>query len=166
MQMNLTATIKGLITGAVMLATALGLFYSKQPVESNIQYLAYLVYAGGIAWTLISYSRSADYKNKFMDLFGQGFRCFIVVTLIMVAFTAIFTKMHPEFAKDGAQAYKEYLVKEKKDKLPAEVETEVKQYEEQYTMRLVSASIFGYLIMGAVFTAAISAVILLTRRKQ
>jgi hypothetical protein len=33
-------------------------------------------------------------------------------------------------------------------------------------MRLVSASIFGYLIMGAVFTAAISAIILLTRRKQ
>ncbi len=164
--MKLTSTIKGLITGAVMLATALGLFYSKQPVESNLQYLAYIVYAGGIAWALISYSRSASYQNKFMDLFGQGFRCFIVVTLIMVAFTAIFTKMNPEFAKDGAKAYREYLIKEKKDRQLPEIEKEVALYEEQYTMRLVSASIFGYLIMGAVITAAISGIILFTRRNQ
>lgn len=166
MQKTISPAIKGLITGALMLATALGLYYSKQPVDSNLQYIAYLVYGGGIAWTLIDYSKSSSYSNKFMSIFGQGFRCFVIVTLIMVAFTGIFSKMHPEFAKDGAKAYREYLVNEKKDKLPAEVEKEVTQYEEQYTLRLVSASIFGYLVMGAVITAAISGIILYTRRNQ
>ncbi len=85
---KLTPLIKGIITAAVMVITSLILYYSKIPADSGIHYAIYILYAAGIAWTLISYYRSASFTGKFADLFGQGFRCFIVVTLIMVAFTA------------------------------------------------------------------------------
>jgi hypothetical protein len=160
---TLSPAIKGLITGLLMLAVALTLFYTNQPGDSGLQYIAYAIYAGGIVWALIGYRQSPSFTGKFGDLFGQGFRCFIVVTLLMVAFTGIFSKMHPEFAEDQAKAYKEYLIKEKK-KLPAEIETEVATFKKQYTMRLVSASIFGYLIIGSVITAGCSA--FLIRRNQ
>ncbi len=164
MQKKLSPAIKGLITAALMLATALTLYYTKQPANSPLQYLAYALYAGGIIWTLFEYRRSPAFTGKFGELFGQGFRCFIVVTLVMVTFTGIFSKMHPEFAEETAKAYKEQLIKEK-NTLPDQIEKEVATFKKQYTLRLVSASIFGYLIIGTIITAACSG-LLLTRRNQ
>ena len=46
-----TPLVKGLITGIVMLATTLLLIYTDQPANSGLQYIVYVLYAGGIAWT-------------------------------------------------------------------------------------------------------------------
>jgi hypothetical protein len=70
--------------------------------------------------------------------------------------------MHPEFAEESSVEYKAQLIAEKQ-KTPNEIEAEVADYKKQYTLRLVSISIFGYLIIGAGVTAVTSA--LLTRRK-
>jgi hypothetical protein len=160
---KITPLIKGLITGALMLTISLILYYTNQPADSSLQYLAYIFYAGGITWTLLDHARSPAYTGKFGNLFGQGFRCFIVVTLVMVIFTAVFTKMHPEFAEESASYYRAELVK-RGDRLPAQIDEEVKTYKEQFVTSLVSISIFGYLIMGAIFTAA-GAGLLIMRRK-
>ncbi len=159
---KLTSLIKGIITGVVLVIVSLSLYYSKLPVESKLHYSIYILYAIGIVWTLISYSRSATFTGKFADLFGQGFKCFIVVAFIMVAFTAIFSMLHPEFAEDSARYYKEDLVKEG-NKTPLEIDEIVAKVKKQYTTSLVSLTIFGYLIFGTIITAAGSA--LLMRRK-
>ncbi|MGZ5218617.1 MAG: DUF4199 domain-containing protein [Chitinophagaceae bacterium] len=158
-----TPLLKGIITGSAMIIVSLALFYSKIPVESNLHYVIYILYAAGIIWALISYSRSASYTGKFGDIFGQGFRCFIVVTLMMVAFTAIFSMQHPEFAEEAANYYKEDLIKEK-NKTPEEIEKLVGKARKQYTTGLVSLTIFGYLVTGAVITAAGSAFLLMRRK--
>lgn len=160
---KITPLIKGTITGIMMVIMTLVLYYSKIPIESNLHYAVYILYAAGIAWALISYSRSASYTGKFGDIFGQGFRCFIVITLIMVAFTAIFSMQHPEFAEKAANYYKEDLIKEK-NKTPAEIEKLVADAKKQYTTSLVSLTIFGYLITGAIITAAGSALLLMRRK--
>lgn len=149
----------------IMIGIALAVYYSNLPPDSTVQYLIYAVYAMGIVWTLIAYRRSSAFTGKFGDLFNQGFRCFIVVMIIMVAFTFAFSKMHPEFSEESAKAYKEALLKEKvKDKTPEEIDEEVSRYKNRYTTVLVYGAIFGYLIIGAGVTAAASAV--LTRRKN
>ena len=159
---KLTPLIKGIITGVVLVIVSLSLYYSKLPVESKLHYSIYILYAIGIVWTLISYSRSATFTGKFADLFGQGFKFFIVVAFIMVAFTAIFSMLHPEFAEDSARYYKEDLAKEG-NKTPLEIDEIVAKVKKQYTTSLVSLTIFGYLITGTIITAAGSA--LLMRRK-
>lgn len=165
MHIKLVPALKGVITAVIMIAIALGVYYTDLPADSAIQYLIYAVYGAGIVWTLIAYRVSAAFTGKFGDLFNQGFRCFIVVMVIMVAFTFIFSKMHPEFAEESAKAYKEALLKEKaKDKTPAEIDEDVTRYKNRYNTVLVYGAIFGYLIIGAGVTAAASAV--LTRRKN
>ena len=159
---KITPLIKGITTGVVLVIVSLSLFYSKLAVESKLHYSIYILYAIGIIWTLISYSRSASFTGKFADLFGQGFKCFIVVAFIMVAFTAIFSMLHPEFAEDSARYYKEDLLKAK-NKTPLEIDEIVAKVKKQYTTSLVSLTIFGYLITGTIITAAGSA--LLMRRK-
>lgn len=146
-----------------MIGIALTTYYSGMPANSAFQYAVYGLYAIGIVWTLITYSRSGEFTGAFGDSFNQGFRCFIVVTLIMVIFTFVFTKLHPEFSVESAKAYKEELIKKPGDKTPAEIEEAVTAYQKGYTMALVYGSIFGYLIIGAVVTAVTS--LILTRRK-
>jgi hypothetical protein len=156
---RLTPLVRGIITGIVMVLTTLTVYYSKLAPESPLHYLVYLIYAAGISWTLISYKRSDDFTGKFGDLFGQGFRCFIVTILIVVAFTYIFSKMHPEFAEESAQYYREELVKEK-NKTPAEIDKLVSEAKKQYTTGIIYFTIFGYLIIGTVITAAGSALLM------
>jgi hypothetical protein len=162
MRNPISPAIKGLITATMMISLVLIIYYGGKDADPRLQYLIYIIYVGGIIWTLLSYRRSPAFTGTFGGLFSQGFKCFIVVTLVIVLFTGIFSWMHPEFAKESALAYREQLINENKDKLPAEIEKETEEYQKQYTLKLVSVSIFGYLIIGAGVTALGSA--LLTRR--
>ncbi len=145
-----------------MIAVFLGVYYSGKNVDTRFQYLVYIFYALGIVWTVIAYRQSATFTGKFGDIFSQGFKCFIIVTLLIATFYGIFNYQHPEFAEATAKAYKESLIKENQKTAP-EIESEVATYKKQYTLRLVSGAIFGYLIIGAGVTAVVAA--LLTRRK-
>lgn len=159
---KLTPLVKGIITGAVMVLTSLIFYYSNIPAGSGIHYIVYILFAAGIAWTLISYYRSASFTGKFADLFGQGFRCFIIIILIMAAFTAIFSILHPEFAEEAATYYKEELVKQG-NTTPEDIDKLVVKAKKRYTTGIIYFTVFGYLIIGTIVTAAGSA--LLMRRK-
>ncbi len=70
--------------------------------------------------------------------------------------------LHPEFAEEAATYYKEDLIKEG-NKTPEDIDKLVAKAKKQYTTGVIYFTIFGYLIIGAVVTAAGSA--LLMRRK-
>jgi hypothetical protein len=159
-----TPLVKGLITGAVMLITTMLLFYYARD-NAGFRYLVFAMYAGGIAWTLLEYYRSPEYTGRFGDIFGKGFRCFIVVTVIMVTFAGIFSAAHPEFAEQDAELYREELIKHEKSKTPAEIDSIVALFKKNYTVSNIRSATFGYLVTGAIFTAA-GAGLLLMRRKQ
>jgi uncharacterized membrane protein YfcA len=162
MDIKFPPVLKGLLTAAVMIGVFLGIYYAGKNADTRLQYLVYIIYALGIVWTVVAYRQSSSFTGKFGDIFSQGFKCFVVVTLVIALFYGIFNYQHPEFAEDTAKAYKEQLIKENQ-KLPPDIETEVAVFKKQYTLKLVSGAIFGYLIIGAGVTAVISA--LLTRRK-
>ncbi len=159
---NLTATHKGLITGLVMMGLSLTFYYSGQPFDSPFQYIIYAVYAGGIIWTLYDFSRSEENPNKFAAFFLQGFKCFIVIALLMVVFTFVFNKLHPEFKDDMAKAYK-LEMEAKGNTTPAEIASNIEKMKDYYLTMLISGAIFGYLLIGAVITAAAS--LLFMKRK-
>jgi hypothetical protein len=162
MQISISPAIRGLITAVTMIAVFLGVYYAGKDAEPKLQYLVYILYASGITWTVVAWRRSSSYTGKFGDMFSQGFKCFVVVTLVIALFYGIFNYQHPEFAEETANTYKETLIKENL-KLPTEIESEIATFKKQYTLKLVSGAIFGYLIIGAGVTAVLSA--LLTRRK-
>lgn len=162
MQKKLTPAIKGAITAMAMIAVFLGIYYSGKDADTRLQYLVYILYALGITWTVVVYRQSGSFTGKFGDIFSQGFKCFIVVTLVIAIFYGIFNYLHPEFAEETSKVYKEKLIKENQ-KLPPDIESEVATFKKQYLLKMVSGAIFGYLIIGAGVTAVISA--LLTRRK-
>lgn len=162
---NISPALKGLITGALMIAATLFLYYGKVESGSFWQNLPIILYAAGIIWTLMAYWYSPAFTPKFSALFGQGFRCFLIVTLVMVVFSGFFIKSHPEFAEQNAVAYREHLVKEE-NMTPVQIDEEITKYKKQFTTTYVSRSIFGYLVIGAVVTAALSGFLLIRRSNQ
>jgi Protein of unknown function (DUF4199) len=159
---NINATVKGLITGTVMIALSLAFFYKGLSFDSPAQYMIYIVYAAGIIWTIFTFSRSPENTNKFAAFFLQGFKCFIVITLLMVIFTFVFNKLHPEFKDEMVKAYTAELVK-KGNSTPAEILANIEKAKDYYLTMLLSGAIFGYLMIGAVITAGTS--LLFIKRK-
>ncbi len=134
------------------------------PKKSPLHWLVYAIYALGICWTLIAWKNSPSCSGKFGEGFNTGFRCFIVATLLMTFYSFTFNKMHPEFAEESAKLYKEQQLSIKNtSKTPDQIDAEAIRYKKGYAMAVVYGSIFGYLIIGAAVTAAVS--VLLTRRK-
>jgi hypothetical protein len=80
----------------------------------------------------------------------------------MVAFKYIIVKTHPELAaNEKAQVILE--LKKQGDKTPEEMETISQKAQKQFPIIVVSLSIFGYLIIGAAYTALTAGI--LSRRK-
>jgi hypothetical protein len=163
--MKITPLIIGIFTGAAMIILFLWLYSSNQPANSPFQYFLDIFYAGGIAWTLIRYVKTPNVPITFKAIFGQGFRCFIIVTFMMVAFTAIFYNAHPEISKEAAANYREWSLVNEKDILPPDRDKAVASYERKYVTTTVGVSVFAFLLRGLIFTAA-GAVVALMRRKQ
>lgn len=155
MQIPLNATKKGLLTGLIMIGLSLLFYYTKQPFDSPMQYLIYIAYAGGIVWTIYAFSKTEENNNKFGTFFLQGFKCFIVITLLMVVFTYVFNKMHPEFKDEMVKAYREEMVS-KGNTTPDEMLKNIEKAKEYYLTMLLSGAIFGYLLAGAAITAVTS----------
>lgn len=164
--MKISPAIKGIITAILMIGMTLMIYNQGENTDTRLQYLVYVIYAIGIVWTLVAFRQTIEYTGTFGNIFNHGFRCFIVVTLIMTLFNVLFFNTHPEFKENSAKAYKEQLEKslEKNEILPIDIEPKMATFKKQYTLSIVSFAIFGYLIIGVAVTATISA--LLMRRKE
>ena len=152
---NLTATRKGILTGLIMIGFSLLIYYSKGNFENGLQYITYAMYIAGIIWTLIAYQQSSSDNKTFKNYFSEGFKCFVVVTLLMVAFTFIFLKLNPGMKEDMALKTRAEL-NNKGNYMPAQVDEMVEKSKQYFVTMLVSMATFGYLIIGALITAITS----------
>lgn len=160
-----TPLIKGLITGLVIIVTMLLLGYFGIPAESGAGYLIYVFYGLGVGWAIYDYSRSADFTGKFGGMFSAGFRCFIVVTVLLVIYAFIFYSLNPQIKEESAVAMKEFLVKEKK-LTPDQIEQQVTDYKKGFTTLMLSVTVFQNLILGVLFSAAWSVFVLILKRRD
>lgn len=158
--MKASPAIIGALAASCMIVVILLGFYHISLNEFNAQWIAYGVYGIGVAASLYLNRAGAE---KFGDYFSLGFRCFVVITLLLVAFTAIFNYGHPELASQSAELYKADLLKAH-NRTPSEIENDVKLYQEGFATAIISRSIFGYLIFGALATAISSFLLTLQKR--
>lgn len=154
-----TPTVKGIITGILMIAISISVYLYFDPnTESFLPLLTYVIYIGGIVWTLIDYSKQEVLKS-FKTYFTQGFLCFITVTFLMVLYNIILIKMSPGIIEENAQKTRDELIKIG-NKTESEIETIVLQSKEYYTTIMTSLTIFWNLLIGSVTTLIVSLVLL------
>lgn len=147
--MKTNPSVIGLVGSVFMIAALLAGYYEIITNAATAQLIAYGFYTAAVAATLLLHG---SFAKGFGGNFSTGFRCFIVVTLILVIFTFVFNALHPETAEQAALSYRESLLKVN-NRTPDEIAQEVKLFKEGFATMVVSRSIFGYLMYGAITTA-------------
>jgi uncharacterized membrane protein len=150
--MKLTAAIKGLITGVLMIIVSL-IAYTvlKLPINQKEQYILYAIFTLGILWSLFSEKNNSTLVS-FKDYFEIGFRTFLIATLVMVIFTFIYFKINSSYVDTLIAENNKLLVAEGKH-TPVEIEENAKNIKKMFLPSLMIAATFKYLILGALVTA-------------
>ena len=156
--------VKALITAAAMMVVALVIDQYFRNQARSLQYLAYLVYAAGIAWVMIPPAHASRQSLGFGQLFSTGFRCFVLVTLLMVVFTWLFMKMRPEIKSESLTEIRKELSRQP-DLTPDDAEKNMNRAIKYYDVMMVSMAIFGYLSTGALITVLLALGITVFRKK-
>ena len=159
---NISARNKGLITGAIMILTSLGIYLAKKDFDNSLQYIVYATYIVGILWTLVTFKKKAGDTATFKNYFSEGFKCFIVVTFLMVLFTLIFILLHPELKEKMVAMMRADSVN-RKDMTPIDIENGIAVAKNTFLPMRIMGTIFGYLLIGSVITLVSS--FLFMRRK-
>ncbi len=149
---KITATYKGLITGALMIAVMLVCFYGlKLPFNGKEQYLVYTLYTAGIVWGLLDYKKTAGGAIKFKGYFSTAFKTFVIVTLMMVIFTYIFYTLNTQYRDNGITENNKLLLQEG-NHTPAEIENNARQLKKIFMPMMLGINTFKYLILGVLVT--------------
>jgi len=153
---NISPRNKGFITGLLMVALSLFFFYVlKQPLESNYQYMIYLVYIAGIIWCLVDFKKQAGDTPSFKTFFSTGFKMFVIVTLLMVLFVFIFFYLNPE-VRDDKFAENNRLLLLEGNHTPAEIEKNSEAMKRIFLPMMLGITTFIYLFLGSLITAITS----------
>lgn len=165
MMKQLNSTIKGVITGILIILVFIGGYFSKNPdLQKSLGYIAPIIYGLGIVWAIVSYSKTME-NPSFGNLFSQGFKCFVVVTLFITLYYIIFYKLNPDIIAQNAAATREYLLKNEKNRTPQEIETMVTSSKSNFITVMTSLTLFQNLIIGAIVSAATAGVLSLSKKK-
>lgn len=141
-----------------MVALSLGFVLLKKQPTGLPQYLIYLIYTVGIVWTLLSFHKSNTVVSTFKIYFSEGFKCFIVVTLLMVIYTFVFFKIDHTYQDAMASQLRQDLVKTG-NATPAEIDKQVTTMKANFALLYTGGAVFFYLFIGALVTAVTSAFI-------
>lgn len=163
--MKLTSTVKGFITGILMVATGIIIYLNKMPENTPFNYIAQLLYGLGIVWSITSYAA----RNKaipFKELFQQGFKCFIAATLILALYTFVYLKMNEAEIDKVVEKAKLERIKTAKDRTPAEIDNEAEQTRKYYIPFQVSIMVFSNLFTGVIVTMATAGALYLRNKKS
>ncbi len=135
-----------------MVAASLILFYVFHfPENGKNQYFIYGVYGLGILIALFQLKKHDAGNKTFKDYFSEGFKVFVVVTLISAVFTFIFYKMNPQIMNNGA-AQISAINAQDTNRTPIEVATNEKNFKDVFNTMMVATNIFKNLILGVLIT--------------
>lgn len=162
---NLTATQKGLITGAAMMLACVICYYVLHiPFNSKEQFVAFAIYTAGIIWCLLEFNKNNKEEKKLKAYFQEGFKTFVVVTLLMVIYCIVFYKLNTE-VRDAWIAYNNQELLKQGNKMPAEIEENAKQMKSMFLPMMTGINLFKYLIIGVLITV-ITGGFLISQRKN
>lgn len=148
-----SSTKIGIVSGLIMIVISILIFYFKGGFDNAYQYITYGIYAGSIVFAQHIYSGAAREGHKLKNYFSEGFKTFIVITLLMVIFTRIFISYTPELTREAADSLRKELFLNA-NKTEAEINNQLTLYRKNYNNIMTSLVIFGYLAIGSLVSLA------------
>ena len=130
-----------------MITSVITFYFLHLPENGNSQYLTIGLYILGIFWILFSHKKNAD-RLEIKSFFSEGFKGFIVVTLLMVVYTFVFYKLNPQILEKGIAENNE-LIKLEGNKTLAEIRENENKLRSMFMPMMLMLNTIKYLILGA-----------------
>lgn len=152
--MRLTSSISGFLTGILIIITfTIGVRFQRHSFSGDIQYIFYAIYFLGILWTL--YNQKMNHpESGFKTYFSEGFKAFVIVTLMVCINMYVFQKMNPQLL-DSFIAENNQKIINTKTKTAVEIAENEKTVRKIYIPMILSFTLITYLILGALITSVV-----------
>jgi hypothetical protein len=146
---------KGFLIGICMVIVSVICFYGLHlPENGNSQYAVLFIYVVGMIWVMDS-ARQKFPDGKFGALFQEGFRAFIVCTLLMVLYTYVFYRLNPDILEVGIRINNK-LIEAEGNKTPAEIAANSAKIRDLFMPMMLSLNTIKYLFLGALISAVMA----------
>jgi len=149
---KLSARNKGLITGLLIVILSAVVYLKTGNFDNSILLAAYFIYAAGIIWSLYSFYRSEQEQKSFKNYFQEGFKCYIVVTFIMVIVTFLFLKFNVSLQNEMIEFQRQQLRLNANYSEP-DIEEKLATYKKFILPGYTMSTILSYLGVGTLVTA-------------
>ncbi|RYD53388.1 MAG: DUF4199 domain-containing protein [Sphingobacteriales bacterium] len=147
----------GLITGLVIIVLSAVVYVTNLSEESWIKYLLYAVFLGGLILNAMAFSKANEGAVTFGQVFSSGFKATAIVTILAVAWVILSINIFPEM-KDKALEIARMQMEKDGTMDPDMMEKALTMTRNNFTTFLVMGAVFGYLIMGLIFSLLAAAV--------
>ncbi len=147
----ISATKKGVIISVALIASSLITFYPLQMSErGQSQYITLSIFIAGLVWVLYSFKQKNP-SSSFKAYFNEGFKCFIVVTLLMVLHTFVFYKLNPQILENAIQE-NNAIIQNGGNRTAMEIAENTKKIRNIFMPMMLSINTIKYLILGSLIS--------------
>ena len=152
---KLSSTQIGVVSGTLLvLISAILYFFLNYDYRGYSQFGIYFIFS--IAIFVAIYNHAAKTRTSSVtNLFSEGFKAFVVMTLLMVVFSYIYFKMNPQILEEAIIENNQLIAKEQ-DHTPAEIEVNTRRIREIFMPMTISITILKFLLMGTIFSIIFS----------
>ena len=145
----ISPTTKGIFIGLVVAILGFTSFFMKMDQTNPIQYISYLIFLGGIIWSVWYYGKQIDHQGTFGSYFAHGFKTAAVITAIMILFFIVLMFTFPEFKEDAMEASRKAMAKQE-GITPEQIDQALELSRKFFGVFLIGGTMLGYLFFGAI----------------
>ncbi len=144
-----------MLLSLLLISTSLICFYGlKMPDNGSSQYIIFFVFITGLLLGLFHY-RQLNLETSFKQLFGEGFKIFVVVTFFMVSYSWIFYKYNPQILEEAITFNEQLIIKQGNKTMP-EIAENTKKLRQIFIPMMLALKTIMYLILGTLVTVVAS----------
>lgn len=147
----------GLITGLIIVVLSAVIYVANLQQASWMQWLLYAVFLGGLILNANAFAKANGGAVSFGQLFSSGFKATALIVLLVIAWVVLSVYIFPDMKEKAIEVARVQM--EKEGKLDADMmEKALAITRNNFTTFLVMGSLFGYLILGLIFSLIAAAV--------
>lgn len=149
--MKISVLQKGILFSLLITTASCFTFYLLNWSEKgNIQFINIGIFLTGLVWTIISANKNLQEPNVKM-LFSEGFKYFMLVTLLLSVFTFIFYRLNPQILEQMLKE-NELIIQKLGNKTPEEIKENNNKIVGIFMPMMIMFTVIRYLLLGSVST--------------
>ena len=143
-----TTTTKGIVISLILIVLALASYFLDLKPNGPLQWIGYLVFIGGIIWSVMSYGKQINHNATFGNYFAHGFKVSAMITAIMIIYMIIFIMVFPDFKEKAMEEAKKSM--QSKNNLTSEqINAGLEMTRKFFNVFLIGGTLVFYLLFGA-----------------